>query len=70
MAEQDIDELALEESGGKMSEKGLPDSKRVYLFYWGFDEPIWSGEDRAPVLLHAPEWISKNPVALSERSFP
>ena len=58
------DLVVLYTKSGRINEKVLPDGKRVHFFYWGLDEPIWSGQDRAPVLLHAPEWISKSPVEL------
>ena len=62
------DLVVLYTKSGWINEKVLPDGKRVHFFYWGLDEPIWSGEDRAPVLLHAPEWISKSPVELSSEA--
>lgn len=58
------DLVVLYTKNGRSNEKVLPDGKCVHFFYWGLDEPIWSGEDRAPVLLHAPEWASKSPVEL------
>ena len=38
---------------------------RIHFLYWGLPMPIWSVEDRAPVLLHAPEWTSKSPEELA-----
>ena len=38
---------------------------RIHFLYWGLSMPIWSEEDRAPVLLHAPEWTSKSPEELA-----
>ena len=58
------DLVVLYTKSGSANEKVLPDGKCVYFFYWGLDEPIWAAEDRAPVLLHAPEWTSKSPVEL------
>ena len=58
------DLVVLYTKSGRINEKVVPDGRRVHFFYLGLDEPIWSGEDRAPVLLHAPEWISKSPVEL------
>ena len=30
----------------------------AHVFFWGLDEAIWEDDDRALVLLHAPEWKS------------
>lgn len=38
---------------------------RIHFLYWGLSMPIWSEEDRAPVLLYAPEWTSKSPEELA-----
>lgn len=46
---------------GRDSQKELEEGKKVHFFYWGLSEPIWSTEDRSPVLLYAPEWINKAP---------
>ena len=58
------DIVVLYTKSGRVNEKALPDGRRVHFFYWGLDGPIWAAEDRAPVLLHAPEWTSKSPVEL------
>ena len=58
------DTVVLYTKTGRDSDKESGSRKRVHFFYWGVSDPIWSMEDRAPVLLHAPEWISKNPTDL------
>lgn len=49
---------------GNQSEKELRPGRKAHFFYWGIGGPIWDKSDRAPVLLHAPEWISKSPDQL------
>jgi hypothetical protein len=49
---------------GKESEKELGHGKKAHFFYWSIEGPIWNRDDRAPVLLHAPEWVSKSPSEL------
>ena len=49
---------------GKESDKELNQGKKAHFFYWGLEAPIWNKDDRAPVLLHAPEWVSKAPSEL------
>lgn len=44
--------------------ENLRSGKKVHFFYWGLDSAIWNKEDRVPVILHAPEWISKSPDEL------
>ena len=58
------DLVVLYTKSGQSSQKELEEGKKVHFFYWGLSEPIWSTEDRSPVLLHAPEWISKAPNEL------
>jgi hypothetical protein len=49
---------------GKENEKNLKQGRRAHFFYWGIGTAIWNRKDRAPVVLHAPEWISKSPDEL------
>lgn len=49
---------------GKDNEKMRKNGKKAHFFYWGLTESIWREDDRAAVILHAPEWISKGPVDL------
>ena len=58
------DLVVLYTKSGQSSQKELERGRRVHFFYWGLSEPIWLAEDRSPVLLCAPEWISKAPNEL------
>ncbi|GFO60836.1 hypothetical protein GMST_31610 [Geomonas silvestris] len=58
------DLVVLYSKSGKESEKTIAQNKRTHFFYWGLEVPIWNRNDRAPVLLHAPEWVSKGPDEL------
>ena len=49
---------------GRENQRALEDGKNVHFFYWGLSGPIGATKDRAPVLLCAPEWISKEPQDL------
>ena len=49
---------------GKENEKELKEGRKAYFFYWGINSAIWNRKDRTPVVLHAPEWISKSPDEL------
>lgn len=49
---------------GKDSEKELKQGTKAHFFYWGIGTAIWNRSDRALVLLHAPEWVSKSPDEL------
>ncbi|PLX89517.1 MAG: hypothetical protein C0618_01030 [Desulfuromonas sp.] len=58
------DLVVLYTKSGKQNEKELRNGKKAHFFYWGLNGPIWNKKDRAPVLLHAPEWTSKSPDEL------
>ena len=58
------DLVVLYTKSGKDSEKELSGGKKAHFFYWGIDAAIWGTADKAPVLLHAPEWVSKSPDEL------
>lgn len=58
------DLVVLYTKSGKNSEKELRQGRKAHFFYWGIDAAIWNRKDRAPVLLHAPEWVSKSPDEL------
>jgi hypothetical protein len=49
---------------GEDSERQLKNNRKAHFFYWGLDEAVWNLVNRAPVVLHAPEWISKAPDEL------
>ena len=49
---------------GRGNEKELENGRTAHFFYWGLSNAIWGGIDRAPVLLHAPTWTSKDPSDL------
>lgn len=50
---------------GYGKEKEISDGRTAHFFYWGQDTPLWNNDDVAPVLLHAPEWVSKAPKDLA-----
>ena len=58
------DLVVLYTKSGRENEKELKSGRMTHFFYWGLDYSIWGSKDRAPVLLHAPEWISKGPEEL------
>jgi hypothetical protein len=73
------DLVVLYTKSGRENEKELKSGRKAHFFYcvllntpsacggelhWGLDPSIWERKDRAPVLLHAPEWISKGPEDL------
>ncbi|MCP5235612.1 MAG: hypothetical protein H6945_07725 [Zoogloeaceae bacterium] len=49
---------------GKENVKDLKNGRKAHFFYWGLAAALWNRGDRAPVLLHAPEWVSKAPDEL------
>ena len=49
---------------GKASSKKLKNGNTAHFFYWGIKKSIWDNEDRAPVLLFAPDWTSEAPENL------
>ena len=49
---------------GNDKAKMISDGRTAHFFYWGQDAPLWNDDDVAPVLLHAPEWISMAPKDL------
>ncbi|MDR7136157.1 hypothetical protein J2X06_003375 [Lysobacter niastensis] len=49
---------------GTQTESTLKSGKKAHFFYWDIGSPIWGTPDRAPVLLHAPDWDSKRPDEL------
>ena len=58
------DLVVLYTKSGRENEKELKSGRKAHFFYWGLNSSIWGLKDRAPVLLHAPEWISKGPEEL------
>ena len=44
---------------GTHREKKIDGGRTAHFFYWGQKAPLWRDEDFAPVLLHAPDWVSK-----------
>jgi hypothetical protein len=55
------DLIVIYTKAGKHSVKRMKKGNRAHFFYWDLDSPIWQLKSRAPVVLHAPEWISKSP---------
>ena len=49
---------------GKENQIELKCGKVAHFFYWGLDSAIWNIKNRSPVVLYAPEWISKSPREL------
>jgi hypothetical protein len=58
------DLVVLYTKSGKENQNELKRGKVAHFFYWGLNSAIWDRKDRAPVVLHAPEWISKSPEEL------
>lgn len=58
------DLVVLYTRSGTKTQKDLKGGRTAHFFYWGLTFPIWDREDRALVVLHAPEWISKSPEEL------
>lgn len=58
------DLVVLYTKSGKENTKELKGGRSAHFFYWGLGSAIWNRKDRAPVVLHAPEWISKSPDEL------
>ena len=44
---------------GTHKKKKIDGGRTAHFFYWGQKAPLWRDEDFAPVLLHAPDWVSK-----------
>lgn len=58
------DLVVLYTKSGKENEKVLSNGRKAHFFYWGLGEKTWDSGDKAPVLMHAPEWTSKAPDEL------
>ena len=50
---------------GRAKQKQISDDRTAHFFYWCQDSPLWDDDDVAPVLLYAPEWVSKAPQELA-----
>jgi hypothetical protein len=55
------DFVVLYTKSGIDSEKPFNEVKS-HFFYWGRKQPVWSTENRAAVLMHAPTWESFKPA--------
>ena len=53
---------------GGAKQKQISDDRTAHFFYWCQDSPLWDDDDVAPVLLYAPEWVSKAPQELAASS--
>ena len=53
---------------GRAKQKQLSDDRTAHFFYWCQDSPLWDDDEVAPVLLYAPEWVSKAPEELAASS--
>ena len=53
------DLVVLYTRSGTNSSKPLKDAGTAHFFYWGLRDPIWDDNERAAVILHAPQWQSK-----------
>lgn len=49
---------------GTDRQKAIRDNRTAYFFYWGQESALWNDDKVAPVLLYAPEWVSKAPEEL------
>ena len=52
---------------GQDRQKTIGDDRTAHFFYWDQDSPLWADASVAPVLLYAPEWVSKAPEDLAAR---
>lgn len=53
------DYILIRTKAGKQRSYKLKKNKgTAHVFYWGLDKPIWEDDDRALIVLHAPEWKS------------
>ena len=55
------DLVVLYTRSGTENVKELTNNRTAHFFYWGLSSPIWNGNNKAPALLHSPEWVSKAP---------
>ena len=51
---------------GTDRQKAIRDNRTAHFFYWGQNSALWNDDKVAPVLLYAPEWVSKAPEELAE----
>ena len=58
------DLIVIYTTSGKDNRKKLDNGKSAHFYYWGLEKPIWSTTGRAPIVLHAPKWTSKDPKEL------
>lgn len=58
------DLVVLYSKDGKENTKNLRNGNRAHFFYLAAGRAIWKSRDRAPVVLFAPEWVSKSPEEL------
>ena len=53
---------------GNVKQKALKDNRTAHFFYWSQSSSLWDDDNVAPVLLYAPEWVSKAPEELEVSS--
>lgn len=58
------DSIVVYSKRGTTRQKTIGDGRIAYFFYWGQDSVLWNDDKVAPVLLYAPEWVSKAPEEL------
>ena len=58
------DYVVLYTKTGEDKEKTIANGSTAHFFYWGLEDAIWNSDNKAPVVLHAPEWISSHPEEL------
>lgn len=58
------DSIVVYSKRGTTRQKTIGDGRIAYFFYWGQDSALWNDDKVAPVLLYAPEWVSKAPEEL------
>ncbi len=54
------DLIVLYTKSGNDNAKELKRGRSAHFFYWGLTKSMWTNKQRAPVILHAPEWVSKS----------
>lgn len=59
------DLVVLYTKSGKAHEKAIGQGRTAHFYYWGRKKPLWEADNVAPVLLYAPEWVSRAPHELA-----
>ena len=60
------DIVVIYSKSGTAKQKAIKDNRTAHFFYWGQPSALWDGDNFAPVLLYAPEWVIKAPEELED----